>query len=197
MGGWQGRLISPRDTQVYIHTWVDSECRPVWVLNRCLYWQVVVYMELMFILKLLTAHWLSLGLHSCETSSESLSVFMLPFLRWHFTLFLILRLSYCFSSPPLIAVCHWDVPQCVFSLTSSIAWGLKMSLWWAIFPCSINNSLINWQNIFVWTFSIIKGWMMVWWWMFDLKSILKKRNIQIQYKIIPLTLPLRSLWSWC
>lgn len=36
-------------------------------------------MELMFILKLLTPHWLGLGLCSCETPADSLSVFSLPF----------------------------------------------------------------------------------------------------------------------
>lgn len=48
----------------------------------------------MFILKLLTPHWLSLGLCSCETPADSPSVFSLPFsLLTFFTAF-----SFCHSS---------------------------------------------------------------------------------------------------
>lgn len=80
-------------------------------------------MELMFILKLLTPHWLGLGLRSCETPADSLSVFSLPFsLLTFFPLLLSVTLLFSFIScrPSLISVGHYyclivhDVPQHVF-----------------------------------------------------------------------------------
>lgn len=104
-------------------------------------------MELMFILKLLTPHWLGLGLCSCETPANLLFS-LCPFLCCPFPPSFLFRYSHFLSillCPSLLSVnylkSHCDVPQHVFSHTGSVNQGIVCpSRHWLNYP---NNYLVD------------------------------------------------------
>lgn len=104
-------------------------------------------MELMFILKLLTPHWLGLGLCSCETPANLLFS-LCPFLCCPFPPSFLFRYSHFLSillCPSLLSVnylkSHCDVPQHVFSHTGSVTQGIVCpSRHWLNYP---NNYLVD------------------------------------------------------